>query len=108
MSFRSTHTAPKAVSASTSGHEAPGMAAALIALRFVHFAAAMAAVGIVAFQLYAFAGVPEKAAEAPARAELDPRLAHITTAASGILLLTALAMVPCVTAQMAGSAAAGF
>ena len=84
------------------------MTEALIALRFVHFAAAMAAFGIVAFQSYAFSGALEAVAEVPARIELDRRLGHMTTAAAVFVLVTALALIPCVTAEMTGSAGAGF
>lgn len=75
------------------------MAELLEAIRFVHFTAAMAAFGIGAFRLYAFAG-DLASARAPARAELDLTLARTMTAAAMIALLSALAMVPCVAAEM--------
>jgi putative copper resistance protein D len=85
------------------------VAEALIVLRFAHFAAAMAAFGIGAFRLYAFAGAsPPLAAEISARLELDRQFGRMTTAAAIVLLVSALAMVPCVTAEMTGSAGAGF
>jgi putative copper resistance protein D len=85
------------------------VAEALIVLRFVHFAAAMAAFGIGAFRLYAFAGAPPPlSAEISARLELGRQFRWMTAAAAVVLLLTALAMVPCVTAEMTGSAGAGF
>src|ERR1700751_1012131 len=84
------------------------MAEALVAFRFAHFATAMAAFGIGAFRLYAFAGAPAATAASPARAHLDDSPRRATMAAALVLLLTALAIVPCVTAEMAGSAIAGF
>lgn len=81
------------------------MAELLIAFRFVHFAAAMAAFGIGAFRLYAFAG-GAGAAEMPGGAALDATLARMTTVAAVVALLSALAIMPCIAAGMAGSAAA--
>jgi len=72
----------------------------LEAVRFAHFAAAMAAFGIGAFQLYAFAGDPASS-QAPARIALDLTLARTMTASAALGLLTALAMVPFVAAEMA-------
>jgi len=83
------------------------VAEALVATRFVHFLAAMAAFGIGAFRLYAFAGAPAPQ-DGPARAELRAILARAMAGCAILALLTALAMVPCVAAGMAGSAAAGF
>src|ERR1700733_8425306 len=83
------------------------MAEALVAIRFVHFATAVAAFGIGAFRLYAFAGAAT-AADAPVRAGLDALLARTTTLAAIVLLISALAIVPCVAAEMTGSAAASF
>jgi copper resistance protein D len=83
------------------------MAEALVAIRFVHFATAMTAFGIGAFRLYAFAGAAT-AADAPVRAGLDALLARTTTLAAIVLLISALAIVPCVAAEMTGSAAASF
>ncbi len=82
------------------------MAEALIATRFLHFLAAMGVFGIAAFRLYALAS--SAPADAPARTELDAKLARAMMAGALVALLTALAMVPCVTAGMAGSIAAGF
>lgn len=70
------------------------------AVRFVHFAAAMAAFGIGAFRLYAFAGDPASS-QAPARLALDLTLARAMTASAALALLSGLAMVPCVAAEMA-------
>ena len=76
------------------------MAELLEVVRFFHFAVAMAAFGIGAFCLYAFASDPASA-RAPARLALDRTLARMMTATAAIALLTALAMVPCVAAEMA-------
>ncbi|HEV2187478.1 MAG TPA: copper homeostasis membrane protein CopD [Stellaceae bacterium] len=76
------------------------MAELLEAVRFIHFAAAMAAFGIGAFRLYAFAG-DLASAGAPARLALDRTLAHTMTATAAIALISGLAMVPCVAAEMA-------
>src|SRR5271168_3398711 len=82
------------------------MAEALVAIRLVHFASAMAAFGIGAFRLYAFAGAA--AADALARDGFDTLLARAMIPATILALLTALAIVPCVAAEMAGSAALAF
>ncbi|HXP03271.1 MAG TPA: copper homeostasis membrane protein CopD [Stellaceae bacterium] len=81
------------------------MAELLEAVRFVHFAAAMAAFGIGAFRLYAFAGDPAPA-QAPARMALDRTLARTMTASATVALISALAMVPCVAAEMAAMSSA--
>lgn len=81
------------------------MADAWIAARFIHFAAAMAAFGIGAFRLYAFAGDID-AAQGAAYAALDAALARATTAAALVALLSALAIVPFTAAEMAGANAA--
>jgi putative copper resistance protein D len=83
------------------------MAEVLVAIRIVHFASAMAAFGIGAFRVYAFAGAAS-AADTPARTALDAQLARLMTPAAILALLSALAIVPCVAAEMAGSAAAAF
>ena len=77
----------------------------LEAVRFVHFAAAMAVFGIGAFRLYAFAG-DMGSAPAPARPALDRALARLMTAGAALALLSALAMVPCVAAEMAAMTSA--
>ena len=82
------------------------MAEALIALRFIHFAAAMASFGVAGFRLYAFAG--EARVAGGARAAFDRQLARLTLASAVLTLLSALAMVPCVAGSMAGSLASGF
>ena len=81
------------------------MTEAWIAARFLHFASAMAAFGIGAFRVYAFAGgaIP---ADAPARIALDARLRQAMLIAAGLALLTALAIVPPIAVEMTGSAAA--
>jgi len=79
---------------------------ALVAVRFIHFASAMAVFGTGAFRLYAFAGAgagdgrPENAA---ARDALDAFLARAMMWGTVVALLSALAMVPCVGAGMAGT-----
>ena len=82
------------------------MAEALIVLRLIHFAAAMASFGVGGFRLYAFAGEP--AAATAARAAFDRQLAQLTLASGVLTLLSALAMVPCVAGSMAGSLESGF
>jgi putative copper resistance protein D len=82
------------------------MADALIVIRFVHFAAAMASFGTAAFHLYAFAG--EARPGDAARASFDATLAGATRASAVVAVLSAVAMVPLVAAAMAGSAAAAF
>jgi copper resistance protein D len=72
----------------------------LEAVRFAHFAAAMAAFGIGAFRLYAFAGDPASA-QTPARLALDQTLGRAMIASAAVAVLSALAMVPCVAAEMA-------
>lgn len=82
------------------------MSEALVAVRFIHFASAMAVFGTGAFRLYAFAGAgagesrPENAA---ARDALDAFLARAMMWGTVVALLSALAMVPCVGAGMAGT-----
>jgi copper resistance protein D len=75
------------------------MAEALAAIRFVHFLAAMAAWGIAAFRLYAFAdaAIPR---DAPARAALDTMLSRGTAASTALALVSGLAIVPLIAAQM--------
>lgn len=78
-----------------------------IAARFVHFAAAMAAFGLGAFRVYAFAGgtIP---AVAPARVALDAALARAGAIAAALVLLSALAIIPFTAAEMTGSDALAF
>jgi putative copper resistance protein D len=78
------------------------VAEALVAIRFVHFAAAMAGFGIGAFRLYAFAGDPASV-RAPARTALDAPLVRMTAFCAALALLTALAMIPFIAVEMAGS-----
>ena len=80
------------------------MPEALLAVRFLHFAAAMALFGIGAFRIYAFAGV--KTRDTPAGRMFDASLARTMKIGAVVALLTAVATVPCVAAEMAGSAAA--
>jgi putative copper resistance protein D len=77
----------------------------LEAVRFVHFAAAMAAFGTGAFRLYAFAG-DLASAQAPAHFAFDRTLARAMTASAVVALLSALAMVPCVATEMAATPSA--
>ena len=81
------------------------MTEALVAIRFVHFAAAMTAFGIGAFRLYAFAGTAASAGEGP-RDAIDRTLARWMLAAAVAALVSALAIVPCIAAEMTGSNAA--
>ena len=81
------------------------MAEALEAVRFVHFATAIAVFGIGAFRLYAFAGAAAPAGAA-ARAALDAAQARAMLAGALLALVSALAMIPFVAAEMAASAAA--
>lgn len=78
------------------------MTAALLTVRFIHFAAAMAAFGIAAFRVYGLAGVPDSAA----RNAFDASLRRATLAGSAVALVSALLVVPCVAAEMVGRAAA--
>ena len=81
------------------------MAEAWIAVRFIHFLAAMAVFGIVAFRLYAFAG-NATLTDAPAGAVLDASLARLMTMGAVVALLSALTIIPVVATEMAGSDAA--
>jgi putative copper resistance protein D len=81
------------------------MAEALVITRLLHFAALMAAFGIAAFRLYAFAG-DRDSGHSTARSEFDERLRQATLLSAVVALLTAVAMVPCIAASMTGSAAA--
>ena len=78
------------------------MTEAWIAVRFVHFAAAMAVFGIVAFRLYAFAGDPTPP-DAPTRAALDASLARLMTMGAVVAMLSALAIIPFASGEMSGS-----
>jgi putative copper resistance protein D len=83
------------------------MAGALDAVRFVHFAAAMAVFGIGAFRLYAFAGLRLPApGTAAAGAALDGLLQRLTAIGALAALLSALAIVPFTAAEMTGADAA--
>jgi putative copper resistance protein D len=78
------------------------MAEPLVVTRLLHFAALMAALGIAAFRLYAFAG-DRDSGHGTARAAFDKRLRRATLLSAVVGLLTAVAMVPCVAASMTGS-----
>jgi copper resistance protein D len=83
------------------------MAEAWVAARFIHFVAAMAAFGIGAFRLYAFAG-DAVAEQTPAHAALDGLFVRLTAIAGSVALLSAAAIIPFTAAEMAGSTAAAF
>jgi copper resistance protein D len=78
------------------------MTEAWIATRFIHFAAAMAAFGIGAFRVYAFVGDPG-AVKTPAGIALDRTLARMSAVAAVLALLSAIAIIPFIAAEMAGS-----
>jgi copper resistance protein D len=78
------------------------MTEAWIAARFIHFAAAMAVFGLGAFRVYAFVG-GAGAAKTPARIALDQTLAGMTAMAAVLALLSAVAIIPFIAAEMAGS-----
>ena len=79
------------------------MDAALQVCRFFHFAATMAVFGAVAFRCYGFAGI-----DGDGLFWFDPRLARFETAAAIVALLSAGALLLCVTGSMAGAASAAF
>ena len=83
------------------------MTDAWIVARFVHFASAMAAFGIGAFRIYAFAGTPI-ATDAPTRTALDRSLARGTIGIALLALLSAVAIIPFPAAEMSGSDALAF
>jgi putative copper export protein len=84
------------------------MTAAWLATRLDHFAAVMAAFGIGAFRLYAFAGSSAALADALTRAALDTMLIRLTSIASVVALLSALGIIPFMAAEMTGSNALAF
>jgi putative copper resistance protein D len=75
---------------------------AWIVARFIHFAAAMAAFGIGAFRIYAFAGSPIPADE-PGRVALDRSLARGAIGTALLAVLSAVAIIPFTAAEMTGS-----
>ena len=77
---------------------------ALVVLRLVHFAAAIAGFGGAAFRLYALDG--EAAREPAALASFDRWLARVLRTGALVMLVSALAIVPCVAALMAAEASA--
>src|SRR6266851_7400377 len=78
---------------------------ALVVLRLVHFAAAMAGFGGAAFRLYALDGEAAREAAA-ALASFDRWLARVLRTGALVMLVSALAIVPCVAALMAAEASA--
>jgi putative copper resistance protein D len=79
---------------------------ALVLLRLVHFAAAMAGFGGAAFRLYA---LDRDGADEPAAvASFDRWLARLLRSGALVMLVSALAIVPCVAGLMAGEASEAF
>jgi copper resistance protein D len=78
---------------------------ALCACRFVQFAAAMLIFGTASFRIYALAGSQTRAASS-ILAGLDAWVGHALLAAALVALISAIALVLCQTAAMAGSPAA--
>jgi putative copper resistance protein D len=78
---------------------------ALYACRFVQFTAAMLIFGTAAFRLYALADSDTRTASS-ILAEFEAWLGHVTLAAALVALISAIALVLCQAAAMAGSPAA--
>src|SRR5437899_10387752 len=78
---------------------------ALYACRFVQFAAAMLVFGTAAFRVYALPGGDTRTASS-VLAEFDAWFGHVALAASLVALISAMALVLCQAAAMAGSPAA--
>src|SRR5712671_5884752 len=78
---------------------------ALYACRFVQFAAAMLIFGTASFRIYALAGSQTRAASS-VLAGFDAWVGHVVLVAALVALISALALVLCQTAAMAGSPAA--
>jgi putative copper resistance protein D len=78
---------------------------ALYACRFVQFTAAMLIFGTAAFRVYAFAGSDTRTASS-ILAEFDAWFGHVALAAALVALISAMALVLCQAAAMAGSPAA--
>jgi copper resistance protein D len=77
---------------------------ALYACRFVQFAAAMLIFGAAAFRVYALAGGDTRTASS-ILAEFDAWFGHVALAAAMVALISAMALVLCQAAAMAGSPA---
>jgi len=78
---------------------------ALYACRFVQFTAAMLIFGTAAFRVYALADSDTRTASR-ILAEFDAWFGHVALAAALVALISAMALVPCQAAAMAGSTAA--
>src|SRR5258707_1160477 len=78
---------------------------ALYACRFVQFTAAMLIFGTAAFRVYAVADSDTRGASS-ILAEFDAWFGHVVLGAALVTLISALALVLCQTAAMAGSPAA--
>jgi putative copper resistance protein D len=78
---------------------------ALVTVRLIHFAAAMAGFGSVAFRLYAI-GTEAARGTAGALASFDRWLARVIQVSALVLLVSGLVMIPLIAVGMAGSAAA--
>jgi copper resistance protein D len=78
---------------------------AFYACRFVQFTAAMLIFGTAAFRVYALAGSDTRTASS-ILAEFDAWFGHVALAAALVALISAMALVLCQTAAMAGSPAA--
>src|SRR6266446_5383353 len=78
---------------------------ALYACRFVQFTAAMLIFGTASFRIYALADSDTRAASS-ILAEFDAWFGHVTLAAALVALISAIALVFCQAAVMAGSPAA--
>jgi putative copper resistance protein D len=78
---------------------------ALYACRFVQFTAAMLIFGTAAFRVYALADSDTRTASS-ILAEFDAWVRHVVLAAALVALISAIALVLCQTAAMAGSPAA--
>ena len=79
------------------------METALQVCRFCHFAATMALFGAIAFRCYAFVGI-----DGDGPSWFDVRLARYESAAAIVALLSAGALLVCVTGSMAGATSAAF
>src|SRR6267143_3271800 len=78
---------------------------ALYACRFVQFTAAMLILGTASFRIYALADSDTRAASS-ILAEFDAWFGHVALAAALVALISAIALVLCQAAVMAGSPAA--
>src|SRR5437764_12880930 len=77
----------------------------LYACRFVQFTAAMLIFGTAAFRTYALAGSDDRLASTML-ARFDARFGQVLLISAVIALISAIALLPCQAAEMAGSSAA--